>query len=47
VRLRDEAKAALGPRFDVCEFDDVVVRTGGVPLTVLGTVINDYIAGHR
>ena len=44
VKLRDKAKAALGAKFDVRDFDDVVVKTGGVPLTVLATVVDDYIA---
>ena len=44
VRLREKAKAALGSRFDVRDFDDAVVQTGGVPLTVLASVIDDYIA---
>jgi uncharacterized protein (DUF885 family) len=46
-RLRDKAKAALGPRYDVRDFDDVVVKTGGVPLTVLATIIDDYIGRTR
>ena len=47
VRLRDKARSALGARFDVREFDDVLVRTGGVPLTVLATVVDDYITRTR
>jgi uncharacterized protein (DUF885 family) len=43
-RLRDKAKAALGPRYDLRDFNDVVVQTGGVPLTVLATVVEGYIA---
>jgi len=44
VRLREKAKTALGPRFDVRDFNDAVVRTGGLPLTVLETVVDDWIA---
>ncbi|MDB5476638.1 MAG: hypothetical protein JWP49_2149 [Phenylobacterium sp.] len=44
-RLRDKAKAALGSRFDVKGFDDLVVETGAVPLTVLGAVVDSWIAG--
>lgn len=44
VRLREKAKAALGAKFDVRDFDDAVVQTGGVPLTVLATLVDDYIA---
>lgn len=44
VRLRDKAKAALGRRYDVRDFNDAVVRTGGVPLAVLETVVDGLIA---
>ena len=44
VRLREKARTALGARFDLRDFDDAVVRTGGVPLTVLESAINAYIA---
>ncbi len=43
LRLREKAKAALGPRFDLAAFDDAVVKTGGVPLTVLATAIDAHI----
>jgi len=46
-RLRDKAKAALGPRFDLRAFDDAVVLGGNVPLTLLERVIDRYIAGAR
>jgi uncharacterized protein (DUF885 family) len=44
VRLRDKAKAALGPRFEVRDYDDAVIEAGAVPLAVLATAIDDYIA---
>ena len=47
VRLREKAKAELGARFDIRDFNDTVVATGGTPLTVLGTVIDRYIAGAK
>jgi uncharacterized protein (DUF885 family) len=43
VRLRDQAKAKLGAKFDVRDFDDALVQTGGVPLTVLASVVDAYI----
>jgi uncharacterized protein (DUF885 family) len=43
-RLRDRAKAALGPRYDLKAYDDVVVETGNVPLTLLERVVDGYIA---
>jgi uncharacterized protein (DUF885 family) len=43
-RLRDRAKTKLGPRYTLQDFDDVVVKTAGVPLTVLDGVVDRYIA---
>jgi uncharacterized protein (DUF885 family) len=43
VRLRDKARAALGLRFDVRDYNDAVIRAGAVPLAVLATAIDDYI----
>ena len=47
VRLRDKAKAALGPRYDLRAFDDAVVLGGNVPLTLLETVIDEHVAQRR
>ena len=44
IRLRTKAQAALGSRFTLQGFDDAVVTTGGVPLTVLARAIDAYIA---
>ncbi|MGH6949685.1 MAG: DUF885 family protein, partial [Vitreimonas sp.] len=46
-RLRDQARAALGGRYDVRAFNDAVVTGGNVPMTVLGRVIDAYVAGAR
>lgn len=43
-RLRDRAKAALGARFDVKVFNDTLVKTGAVPLSVLATEVDALIA---
>ncbi len=42
-RLRDRAKAGLGARYDLRAFDDLLVKTGAAPLTVLGDVVDGYI----
>ena len=42
-RLRREAEAALGERFDIRSFHDAVLANGSVPLPVLETVIREYI----
>ena len=47
LRLRAKAQAALGPKFDLKTFDDVVMETGPVPLTVLASVVDGYIARSR
>ena len=47
VKQRGRAKAALGAKFDLAAFDDAVVKTGGVPLTVLATAIDQYIADAK
>jgi uncharacterized protein (DUF885 family) len=44
LRLREHARSALGERFDVRDFNDAVVQTAGVPLTVLSTAIDAYVA---
>jgi uncharacterized protein (DUF885 family) len=45
-RLRDKAQAAMGARYDLRTFDDALVKGGAVPLTLLETVIDGYIAGR-
>uniref|UniRef100_UPI003340B251 DUF885 family protein n=1 Tax=Sphingomonas sp. TaxID=28214 RepID=UPI003340B251 len=47
VAQRDRAKAALGARFDLRDFNQAVVEGGNVPLDVLGGNITRYIAGAR
>jgi len=47
VRLREKAKAALGPKFDIRGYNDAVVSTGGTPLSVLESVIDRYTAAAK
>ena len=43
-RLRDKAKAQLGSKFDLRNFDDAVVLGGNVPMDVLAKNVDDYIS---
>lgn len=44
LRLREEARAALGDKFDLRDFHDVVLKNGSVPLVVLRDLVEKYIA---
>ena len=44
LRLREEARAKLGPRFDLRRFHDVVLGSGAVSLPVLGDLVHDWTA---
>ena len=44
LRQRERARSTLGQRFDLADFNDAIVASGGVPLTVLPAVIDGYIA---
>src|SRR5881409_822017 len=43
-RLRDKSKAELGPKYDLRQFDDAVVKGGNVPMDVLAKNVGEYIA---
>ncbi len=45
LRQRERAKAALGARFDLRDFNQAVVDGGNVPLDVLAENVARYIAG--
>ena len=46
-RLRGQAEAALGPRFDVRDFHREVLDTGSLPLDVLEAKIRSWIDAQR
>ncbi|HLY52668.1 MAG TPA: DUF885 domain-containing protein [Steroidobacteraceae bacterium] len=44
LELRERAKAALGAKFSLRDFHAVVLENGGVPLTLLEQLVNEWIA---
>ena len=47
IELREKARMAMGDRFSIKEFHNLVLRTGDVPLEVLGQQVDDWIASAR
>jgi uncharacterized protein (DUF885 family) len=47
VELRERAAARLGARFDLREFHDAGLRHGAVPLTVLESIVADYVKSKK
>jgi uncharacterized protein (DUF885 family) len=45
LELRATARQALGPKFDIREFHDVVLSTGAVPLSVLEQAVQRWLDG--
>lgn len=44
VKVREEAKARLGPKFDLKAYHDAVLLSGSMPLTVLQRHVSEWIA---
>lgn len=44
LRLREKARTALGPKFDIRAFHDAGLLSGAMPLTALETVVDGYVA---
>jgi uncharacterized protein (DUF885 family) len=45
-RIRARAEQRLGSRFDLRAFHDLVLAGGALPLSVLATVVDEWVAGH-
>jgi uncharacterized protein (DUF885 family) len=44
LELREKARTALGPKFNLKDFHAVVLENGGLPLTLLEQLVNEWIA---
>ena len=47
LELREKAKKALGAKFDIKEFHNVILSLGCVPLDVLEQEVDVWIATRR
>jgi uncharacterized protein (DUF885 family) len=47
LSLRAKAKAALGDKFNIKEFHNTVLQNGNMPLAVLETVVDEWIASKK
>jgi uncharacterized protein (DUF885 family) len=47
MELRQRAEAALGPKFDIKAFDDLIIAEGSQPLPVLERRVNQWVAAQR
>jgi uncharacterized protein (DUF885 family) len=47
LRMRDEAQKALGPRFDLRGFHEVILMNGSMPLAVLEDVVREWIKAQQ
>jgi uncharacterized protein (DUF885 family) len=46
LQLREEARAKLGDKFDIRAFHDAVIDNGPLPLDVLHSQVEDWIAAQ-
>jgi uncharacterized protein (DUF885 family) len=47
LELREKAKQALGDKFSLPAFHDVVLKNGSVPLDVLGEIVQRWVAQQK
>lgn len=47
LRLREEAKAALGPKFDIRAFHDEILGAGALPMNVLEQRVHAWVKSQR
>ncbi|MFL6194104.1 MAG: DUF885 family protein, partial [Thermoanaerobaculia bacterium] len=47
LELREKAKKELGPKFDIRKFHDEILGAGALPLGVLESRIDNWIAAEK
>ncbi len=47
LELREQARAALGPKFSLKEFHNVALGNGAIPLTLLERVVKEWTKGKQ
>ena len=47
MELRAKAQSALGARFDIKAFDDLIISNGSQPLPVLERRVDEWVAGRK
>ena len=47
LRIREKAKKALGERFDLPGFHDVVLKNGALPLTILERLVDEWAKSEK
>jgi uncharacterized protein (DUF885 family) len=47
MELRHKAEAALGDKFDIKGFHDLLIGSGSQPLSILERRVDDWIAARK
>jgi uncharacterized protein (DUF885 family) len=47
LRMREEAERALGPKFDLRGFHEVVLMNGAMPLAVVEETVREWVEAQR
>jgi uncharacterized protein (DUF885 family) len=47
MELRRNAESALGAKFDIKSFDDLIISEGSQPLPVLERRVNEWVAARK
>jgi uncharacterized protein (DUF885 family) len=47
LELREKAQSAIGEKFTLGEFHDVILKNGAVPLDIMERLIDQYIQDKK